>query len=421
MNINYVVFSSFLFLPIHASDKTITPLRTMALEAATHVLHAKLQEPQSYEDRIALINQWQEKSGLVTLKDDCKQETILDRFEQKYFTQLHEFKTLKYPIGAMTSDGTQLIAVDDNFNLIVFNTYNDHSLTLKGHTDHISHVAIISNNTKAISSSADSHLRLWDLTTGHCLAILEGHSDIVSHVAITSDNLKAISASYDTTLKVWDLNTYQPIATLQGHSDEVNHVVITSDNSKAISVSDDGTLRLWDLNTYKLIAILSEQKANLYHVVITPDNSKTISASDDSLLNVWDLNTYQHLATFDKHCADVSHIAITSDNLKAISSSFDKTLRLWDLNNAQPLATFEGHTAFTHVAITPDNTKAISVSSDKTFKLWNLSTGTLLQTSFLGSQHNRNKIHIQKNFVAAENKLFKLEDWQSIIKRMPTE
>ena len=64
---------------------------------------------------------------------------------------------------------------------------------LKGHKDWVHRVAITPDGRRAVSGSADSTVRVWDLETGQCLATLEGHTHIVWGVAVTPDGRRAIS------------------------------------------------------------------------------------------------------------------------------------------------------------------------------------------------------------------------------------
>jgi WD40 repeat protein len=74
-------------------------------------------------------------------------------------------------------------------------------------------VAITPDGKRAVSSSDDHALKLWDLETGRTLRTLEGHSGWVWGVAVTPDGKRAVSSSNDHTLKVWDLTTGLLVAT----------------------------------------------------------------------------------------------------------------------------------------------------------------------------------------------------------------
>ena len=57
---------------------------------------------------------------------------------------------------------------------------------------------------RAVSTSDDQTLRLWDLETGEELLTLR-HDSALGGVAVTPDGRRAVSTSQDHTLKVWEL------------------------------------------------------------------------------------------------------------------------------------------------------------------------------------------------------------------------
>src|SRR5688572_33343044 len=80
--------------------------------------------------------------------------------------------------------------------------------------------------------------------------VLSGHTGAVLDVALTVDGQRAVSASADSTLRVWDLATGRAHAILVGHTAEVRAVAIMADGQDAISASADGTLRVWNITGY---------------------------------------------------------------------------------------------------------------------------------------------------------------------------
>jgi WD40 repeat protein len=83
---------------------------------------------------------------------------------------------------------------------------------------------------------------------------LVGYSSTVFGVAVTPDGKRAVSTSRDNTLKVWDLDSGRELLTLVGHSSQVNGVAVTPDGKRAVSASSDKTLKIWDLESGAVIA-----------------------------------------------------------------------------------------------------------------------------------------------------------------------
>merc|ERR1712060_880278 len=76
----------------------------------------------------------------------------------------------------------------------------------------------------ALSCSNDKTLRLWDLQSHTCLAVLEGHTESVYGVCADFGAGRALSCSRDKTLRLWDLQSHTCLAVLVGHKSCVRGV-----------------------------------------------------------------------------------------------------------------------------------------------------------------------------------------------------
>jgi WD40 repeat protein len=84
---------------------------------------------------------------------------------------------------------------------------------------------------------------------------LVGHAGWVTACAVTPDGRRAVSTSGDWTLKLWDLATGRLLATFEGHADWVTACAVTPDGRCMVSASRDRTLKLWDLDSRQLLVI----------------------------------------------------------------------------------------------------------------------------------------------------------------------
>lgn len=313
MNSYFYILLGF-FTISSAFGQEVSSLRSLALDKATQELHAQLIKPQSFKKRLALIKSWDAKSGLVLPKQDNTKDTILDNFEQKYFSKLEYFKQVPYgQIYAITNDSNIVITDkiythNDKNGLSLWDLLSNKRICTftPPHTGIINHVALNADETKAISASADHTLILWDLKTGTPIHTLKGHENNVLGVNFTGDYEKALSSSADGRLILWDLKTGKPFKTFQGHTDWVVDCVISADDSKVIS-TDKKTIILWDLKTGNMLQKIKSKNSfsifehkNLFatenklfkledwHSIIMnmPRESKTIIQTPTNLLNV---------------------------------------------------------------------------------------------------------------------------------------
>ena len=80
-------------------------------------------------------------------------------------------------------------------------------MVLRGHEDDLLCIALTPGGRKAVTTSFDCTLRVWDLVAGGCVHVLKGHTALVRKVVLTPDGQTAVSASEDQTLRLWDIGT----------------------------------------------------------------------------------------------------------------------------------------------------------------------------------------------------------------------
>ena len=58
-----------------------------------------------------------------------------------------------------------------------------------------------------VSASWDNTVRIWDIDTEECLAVLKGHKDLVHSAIFSPDGMHIVSASMDNTARIWNTVT----------------------------------------------------------------------------------------------------------------------------------------------------------------------------------------------------------------------
>jgi WD40 repeat protein len=98
---------------------------------------------------------------------------------------------------------------------------------------------------------------VWDLASSQTLRTFErAGAGLVCDVVVTPDGRRAVSSSRDRTLRLWDLESGRTLHTLEGHTDFVSGVALMPDCRRAVSSSGDRTLRVWDLESGQTLSIL---------------------------------------------------------------------------------------------------------------------------------------------------------------------
>ena len=153
-------------------------------------------------------------------------------------------------------------------------------------------VAIL-NETKIVSGSSDATIRVWDLDSNSCVAVLEGHECGVTCVAKLNET-KIVSGSEDVTIRVWDLASHSCIAVLNGPDQEIRRLVVLNE-TKVISYGvtyeqgyDDPKVAIWDLTSHSWAGLPNYENAPNYgHAPFAKFNETTIICAGRCGIYLW--------------------------------------------------------------------------------------------------------------------------------------
>jgi WD40 repeat protein/serine/threonine protein kinase len=244
------------------------------------------------------------------------------------------------------------------------------------HAGAITAVTISPDGTRALTTSSDRMVRLWDLKTGKLVYTLAGHTNEVNSVVFSPDGTQALSASRDRSLILWDLSTGEAIRTFgMRHTNSINAVAFSPDGTQALSASADQSVILWDVATGDTLQVLRGHRGPVNCVAFSPDGRWAVSGSADKTLIIWDLQTgkfaHQLGATGDGHTDWVTAVAFSPDGMRILSGSRDRSVILWDAETGQVVRRDLGHndTVFT-VQFSQDSQFAVSASREGVIRRW---------------------------------------------------
>lgn len=105
------------------------------------------------------------------------------------------------------------------------------------------------------SGGQNGKLRIWDITSGQCLASLSGHHGLIRTMDLSEDGTILVTGSYDRTIRVWDLTKrYCRLSFQSGHSSWIFNLLVS--RSRIISAGQDKQIMMLDFG--KGLSLLDE-------------------------------------------------------------------------------------------------------------------------------------------------------------------
>eukprot|EP00941_MAST-03F_sp_MAST-3F-sp1_P002697 g2697.t1 len=120
---------------------------------------------------------------------------------------------------------------------------------VNAHNDSLRHIAIddgaVPDEICRVLTGGGTNIFLWDMRSRRPLiGSLKGHTDTITGLSVLSSTMEAVSCGKDQTVKIWDLRTRRLRASSSGHFGQVISL-ITSGN-KILSGARDGSIKVWD-------------------------------------------------------------------------------------------------------------------------------------------------------------------------------
>lgn len=228
--------------------------------------------------------------------------------------------------------------------------------------------------------------------------ILKGHSKPVNYSSYNSQSTKIISTSIDSTIKIWDVSSGKCLKTLKGHSAEVNCAIFSPNDNIIASASNDKTIRIWSSITGECLDTFIGHEGAVKGLSFNYSGDYLASASYDNTIRIWSIKEKKCIDTLVGHSGKVSDVCFFPKDNRIASSSWDKSIKIWE--NGECIQTLWGSTSAITKLIVNKNNYIISASAKK-IALWDIK-----QNKCIDSIESRNLFPFISQSKNGENILF---------------
>ncbi|KAH7922440.1 WD40 repeat-like protein [Leucogyrophana mollusca] len=161
--------------------------------------------------------------------------------------------------------------------------------TFNGHKKAVTALEFDSRGTRLASGSQDTDLIVWDIVAEAGLYRLRGHRDQITAIRFISPSelpststgspsLLLLTTSKDTLLKLWDLTTQHCIQTVVAHRSEIWTMDIDTDQKLIFTGSSEGELKAWSVDHEALSQGLKETESGEVSKMIHPVTSLPLAS-----------------------------------------------------------------------------------------------------------------------------------------------
>ncbi|MFT3810629.1 MAG: hypothetical protein QM698_11985 [Micropepsaceae bacterium] len=262
--------------------------------------------------------------------------------------------------------------------------------TYSGHTFDVRRLALSIDGKRALTSSGDNTVRLWDTASGATLRIFRS-ARIVKEIGLSQDGQYVLINYDDGTAVVYAVEALQPQSARMVHDFNINSVAWSPDGQYLLTSSNEGggaKVVLSDVEFGHPAFSLPgsddtmELASNFNNTVFTPDGTGILTADNLGRVRLWRASTGSPVRVIGNlpETYISQWVEVTPDGKNVLVARY-QGISVFDFNgeNAQEQRVFRAPNAllFT-MAVSPDGTKVATGSSDGRIFVWDFASGELL-------------------------------------------
>ncbi len=199
------------------------------------------------------------------------------------------------------------------------------------------------DGSKAITSSNDGIVRLWNTNTGKLIRDFDLHTSKVSYAIFDPSDQMIVSAGDDMKVILWDANDNSlPIYIFDTHQTEVRSASFSPDGSRVISVDKSGVCKIFNTsNGAEEHSFSPDGTKPLWFAEYHPSGDYYLTGGNGGAVKVWDSETNEFVKEFDI-AGWVNQFAINSDGTRIlIVDILRKEATVWDFDSGNMLFTLK--------------------------------------------------------------------------------
>jgi RNA polymerase sigma factor (sigma-70 family) len=222
----------------------------------------------------------------------------------------------------------------------------------------------------AAGGGHDCTLRLWD-TAGKEVSPVGGHQGQIGTAVFTADARRALTTSTDGTIRLWDTATGKELRRFPGL---FAHLLPDGKTLVTMSGGETPTVHIWDLGAEKERRHFSLPPSDVA-MAVDPAGLTLAVPDKDHVIRLYDLATGAERGQLLGHRGRVHPLLFSSDGKWLASASFaDHTVRLWDVAAKKQARSFEAGMVFS-IAFSPDGSLLAAGGDDSGVRLCEAATG----------------------------------------------
>lgn len=184
----------------------------------------------------------------------------------------------------------------------------------------------------------DMYLEIYNLENNRSIKTLIPHKGcgFISDIAISDDNSSFATTSSDSIISIWNLTTHKETI-LKGKMEMYDKLFFLS--NETVLADCLGKLELFDFKKDSTKQFAKSHSNMITSFEVLPDKEKFITGSMDNTIKIWNIKNQDIDTTLTGHKGWISSLSLVEGSNYLLSGSNDQTMKLWDWKKRKEIAT----------------------------------------------------------------------------------
>ncbi|KAK1303679.1 hypothetical protein QJS10_CPB11g00120 [Acorus calamus] len=253
---------------------------------------------------------------------------------------------------AVSSDGTFIAcACDDKINIVDSSNASVRA-TLEGDTEQVTALTLSPDGKLLFSASHSRLIRVWDLSSSKCLRSWKGHEGPVMSMACDASggclatggaDRKVFSGSDDAAVRVLDLVSKKCVAVLEKHFSAVTSLAVSENGWTLLSAGRDKVVNVWDLRKYSLkVTVPTHEVLETVHAIHSDMALANFLGTHSSTEGTLKLGLHRRLIGYNEDIVDLKFLG-EEEKFVAVATNVEQ-VQVYDLASMSCSYVLAGHT-----------------------------------------------------------------------------
>lgn len=324
------------------------------------------------------------KQAFELKADPQIERAIYKLYSQNFFYSCWQESEYDFTALAISPDSRHVVVATANRQIFLYDATGKLVQEYKDNKAVVTVLCFAADGRSFLVGTQDGQVLRRTIDDAGSSQLLFRHKQKITALDIAPDNMTALSASADSSLRLWQVGQPQLTQTVYENS-RILDACFTPDGRYILTAIEDGHVNIHD-RAGKILKTLDAGTTTINAIAVSPDSRYVALACYNNNLQLLSLQGDEK-QQWTAHQSAVSDVAFLPEGELIASSSTDGSIRFWNFDGQLLHSFYEAQAAVNELIFMPDSRGMLSYGRDRQLRHHHL-TGLKLYSTHLNKEVN---------------------------------